>query len=187
MRSDVFDNGWRSQTVDALARGDLRADVGGRNIDQWYIHHARLERGEVGPELRPAEFVARPRHDDEIDLAEKRFGLAPGWQAVEHVGADQPVDVIPALFFELPGRIDGVTWAVSARFYIVDREQVVAGDGQLAHSEAVGGGCQIGVREFMWRLAGWDEDNLTKTALLGIFYTAIYTLLAAFVFYGKEL
>ncbi len=26
-----------------------------------------------------------------------------------------------------------------------------------------------------------------KTALLGIFYTAIYTLLAAFVFYGKEL
>jgi len=27
----------------------------------------------------------------------------------------------------------------------------------------------------------------TKTALLGIFYTTIYTLLAAFVFYGKEL
>jgi hypothetical protein len=27
----------------------------------------------------------------------------------------------------------------------------------------------------------------TKTALLGIFYTVIYTLLAAFVFYGKEL
>jgi hypothetical protein len=26
-----------------------------------------------------------------------------------------------------------------------------------------------------------------KTALLGIFYTTIYTLLAAFVFYGKEL
>jgi len=28
---------------------------------------------------------------------------------------------------------------------------------------------------------------LVKTALLGIFYTTIYTLLAAFVFYGKEL
>jgi ABC-type Na+ efflux pump permease subunit len=28
---------------------------------------------------------------------------------------------------------------------------------------------------------------LAKTALLGIFYTTIYTLLAAFVFYGKEL
>ena len=27
----------------------------------------------------------------------------------------------------------------------------------------------------------------TKTALLGVFYTTIYTLLAAFVFYGKEL
>jgi hypothetical protein len=27
----------------------------------------------------------------------------------------------------------------------------------------------------------------TKTAVLGIFYTTIYTLLAAFVFYGKEL
>jgi hypothetical protein len=27
----------------------------------------------------------------------------------------------------------------------------------------------------------------TKTALLGIFYTVIYTLLAVFVFYGKEL
>ena len=27
----------------------------------------------------------------------------------------------------------------------------------------------------------------TKTALLGIFYTAVYTLLAIFVFYGKEL
>ena len=27
----------------------------------------------------------------------------------------------------------------------------------------------------------------TKTALLGVFYTVIYTLLAAFVFYGKEL
>jgi ABC-2 type transport system permease protein len=27
----------------------------------------------------------------------------------------------------------------------------------------------------------------TKTAVLGVFYTAIYTLLAAFVFYGKEL
>ena len=26
-----------------------------------------------------------------------------------------------------------------------------------------------------------------KTAVLGIFYTTIYTLLAAFVFYGKEL
>ena len=26
-----------------------------------------------------------------------------------------------------------------------------------------------------------------KTALLGIFYTTLYTLLAAFVFYGKEL
>ena len=26
-----------------------------------------------------------------------------------------------------------------------------------------------------------------KTALLGVFYTTIYTLLAAFVFYGKEL
>jgi hypothetical protein len=28
---------------------------------------------------------------------------------------------------------------------------------------------------------------LAKTALLGIFYTAIYTLAATFVFYGKEL
>jgi ABC-type Na+ efflux pump permease subunit len=27
----------------------------------------------------------------------------------------------------------------------------------------------------------------TKTALLGVFYTTIYTLLAAFIFYGKEL
>ena len=27
----------------------------------------------------------------------------------------------------------------------------------------------------------------TKTALLGVFYTVIYTLLAVFVFYGKEL
>jgi len=27
----------------------------------------------------------------------------------------------------------------------------------------------------------------TKTAVLGVFYTTIYTLLAAFVFYGKEL
>jgi hypothetical protein len=27
----------------------------------------------------------------------------------------------------------------------------------------------------------------TKTALLGIFYTVIYSLLAVFVFYGKEL
>jgi hypothetical protein len=27
----------------------------------------------------------------------------------------------------------------------------------------------------------------TKTALLGSFYTVIYTLLAVFVFYGKEL
>ena len=26
-----------------------------------------------------------------------------------------------------------------------------------------------------------------KTAVLGVFYTVIYTLLAAFVFYGKEL
>jgi len=26
-----------------------------------------------------------------------------------------------------------------------------------------------------------------KTALLGVFYTTLYTLLAAFVFYGKEL
>jgi len=26
-----------------------------------------------------------------------------------------------------------------------------------------------------------------KTALLGVFYTAVYTLLATFVFYGKEL
>jgi len=28
---------------------------------------------------------------------------------------------------------------------------------------------------------------LAKTALLGIFYTVIYTLAATFVFYGKEL
>src|SRR5262245_57719484 len=126
MHADVFDHGGRSQTINAFSRRDPATDFSCGDVDCGDLDHVFPQLLEGAWERIPVKLVTGPRHHDEVDLAQERVRLTPGWQAVEHVGTYEPVHLMATRSLELASGVNCVTFLRAAHLYIVDCKQVVA-------------------------------------------------------------
>jgi hypothetical protein len=130
-----------------------------RNIDQGCFDYVGMKFSEGFGKLIEINFRPGPFQYDEIDFTEQGEGFMPGRQALEHVGADKPVNLFKTAPLQFARGMDCKARSGSSNLDIIDFEQGVFLSDEFAHRQTILRLCQVGRTRLMWRASAGDQKD----------------------------
>src|SRR6185312_9915001 len=147
--------------IDRLPGLDASANFGSRDAERKAFQRAAVKgfwKGNL--------HLSRARHHHELRELRQLFRVAPGWELLHMIAADEVKDFrLGKALMEIAQRADGVGNAAALKLLLVDFAPGFSREREPQQAEAVGAGSGFAVR-FEGRLGGRDEEEAVQLQFL---------------------